>query len=494
MRRLGLFALGLLLSFSVWAQSTTTTNLYVNGAPLKVNSLVLTVTTDNVPTCTWLDTLGYTTPVCLNVSEPTGGPQYYVDYTAGAGTACTHGSPCPNIQTVATTFAPTGPAQIYVKGNGYLNLTSGTLNGSAGNEIVISPWPGDNTPTNLTAQSGCASNNANTISGANIHNLIIDGGPSNLIKFVGSGCTSSQNGYDIIINVNNVIVHRVRMDGAAGSGPIIGFATGASAAHLKVINSEIYNSGYYGAYIGGGSGCPGGTNAFSDVSFINNIIRSVDGRGIQYEPRVSGSTGGQDSGNVFRHVGYNTSGFSSISDALTYADACGQKIDTHDAFNNLGYDLGGGLIYAGSSGSSMHFYNNSVDSWANATPVTTNSHGITCGSAGSSGNPGCTPEVYNNIFEDQVNSGVTPINNFTFCSTCTSHNDCPTAGTCGTNAVHDTTSAAAYVSTSTSSPNFLRTKSTSLAAGGGVNTSPVVTIDYAGVTRTVPYDIGAYSH
>lgn len=442
-----------------------------------------TIKNDDSAGCTvnFLDSLTYTKPPCYQVSVPDEASvsnKYYVNFTSGSGSTCSQGSPCGDISSVGGKAGTSGgPAVIYVKGNGYLNLTASQLAGSSGNEIVVKPWPSDSTPTVLTAQSGCNISNANTIAGANTHHIIFDGGPDMLIRFVGSGCTSSQNGYTLVVKSNNITMWRVRCNANDSGGPCLGPATSATTDAFRWINGEIYGATrYYGVYTGGGATCDavsGGDTSHTNMEFRNSVFRQIDGRGIQIEPRASSSGIIIDS-NVFHGIGYNNSGTSSISGAVQPADAClpnGQDITDGVVSNNLMWDLGGGGVMMFVDGATWEVYNNTIWDYANQSSPTTNSHGIACTAAGA-----CSPKVHNNIILAPVQGGIEALRNGSNMDT--NDNLCESGQTCGNNALTGT-AASAFDST-TDGASFLH------PSGNALNNCLIKTeaeFDYLGVDR-----------
>ena len=84
----------------------------------------------------WLDTLTYTKPTFMPLAVPDESGvanKYYVDMSNGSGSACTQSAPCASIAAVSGKPGTSGgPAYIYMKGNGYLNITGSTLAGCSG--------------------------------------------------------------------------------------------------------------------------------------------------------------------------------------------------------------------------------------------------------------------------------------------------------------------------------------------------------------------------
>lgn len=436
----------------------------------------------------WLDALSYTKPRFVPLAVPDEASvanKYYVDMSNGSGSTCSESSPCASLNSVSGKPGTNGgPAYIYLRGNGYLNLTSSTLAGSAGNEIVVKPWPNDSTPATMKATSGCNVSDANTIAGSATHHVIFDGGPDMLFRFVGSGCTSNQNGYTLVVRSNDITLYRVRVDANGSAGPALGPATGSGTrlSNFRFINSELYGaSRYYGVYTGGGTGCSAGDTSHTNLEFRNSIFRNIDGRGIQVEPR-SNSSGVIIDGNAFHDVGYNRSGSSSISGAVQIANACGGTTTGVVVSNNLMWDLGGGgvLVFVNvSSPSGFEVYNNTIYDYAKASPASLNSHAVTCYS------DGCKADVRNNIILSPKASGVNPLNRSSAFST--NKNLCESGTSCGSSSVSGSASTA-FKSTSSSSSSFLFPSGPALDSG---STQPLTTTDYLGKNRSNTSDVGA---
>lgn len=440
----------------------------------------------------WPDTTVYHKPAFISITVPSESGtanKYYVDMTNGSGTICSQAAPCNDITAVQGKAGTTGgPAYIYVKGNGYLNLSSGNFYGSRGSEIVVKPWPNSSTPAVWTAQAGCNRPNANTISqnGATIHDLIFDGGPNMLFTFKGSGCTGNQNGYDLVVCANDLTLYRVELDGNNSSGPVFGPAVGSGCnqQHMKMINSDITNGGnYYGVYGGGGTGCSAGDTTFTDMQFLNNVIRHADGRGIQIEPRAN-ADGLTVTGNVFYDIGYDRSGNNAgPSAAVQPAASCNGTTNHILIANNMMWNLGGGCVrvdFGGVGGAStFRILNNTCWDYAKASgTANTSSHGI--GSPSSSN----AAEVRNNIIIGDNQPGtVCALDCTRSGSFVSSANVCESsAGGCGSTSV--TATAAQAFNTTSAALNFLFPASPGPAIGAGTNLySEAVTIDFLGSAR-----------
>ena len=449
----------------------------------------------------WVDTLAYQKPRTYPLPMPDEASvanKYWVSISTGSGSACSQAAPCASLNAVAGKPGTNGdgPAYIYVKGNGYLNITASTLAGSSGNEIVIKPWPGDYTPTVWTAQGGCGIGNANTISGSGTHHVIFDGGPRMLLQFRGSACTTSQNGYTVVVNSNDITFYRVQVNANGSQGPALGIATGngVTTNNFSFINSELYGATrYYGVYTGGGATCCSGTNGHNNLVFRNSIFRNIDGRGIQLEPRGAAS-GVIVDGNVFRDVGYNRTGASiTVSSCVQPAGACCGTVKNITVTNNLAFDLGGGFASVEGGQTPYKIIGNTVYDYAKASGTpNVQMHGIGVFPSGSAA------EARNNIILKKNNAAVCAFD----CdrsgglNAASSNNICESsAGGCGPSAVNST-AVATFLSATPDSLNFLKLLGTANAVNAGTNTgsaTPGTAKDFTGKNRGLggAYDIGA---
>lgn len=438
---------------------------------------------DTVGGVNWLESLGYTRPRFINVTVPNEASspnKYYVNLSSGSGSTCSQASPCAFSGVCGKSTS--GGAYIYMKGTARLNITSCTLAGTSGTPIVIKPWPSDSTVSNMTAAGGCAFSDANQISASGMSNVIFDGGPDMLFRFTGSGCTTNQNGYTLVVNSNNITLWRVRINVNGSSGPGLGVATAATTSGFRFINSELYGATrYYGVYTGGGTACPGGTNGHTNLEFRNSIFRGIDGRGIQIEPRAS-SSGVIVDGCVFHDIGYNRNGASGgISAAVQPAGACGVNISNITISNNIGWDLGGGLIHSNGSHNGLLMYHNTAWDYGNGSPQTSASHAYGCSESG-----GCPGTARNNIALQPTGVAL-PFNRAQ--SWTTNDNLCESGSSnCGSGGISGTNAATTFVSTSTSSASFLFPKGPAL--GIAILQAGFAT-DYIGNTRSGAVDAGA---
>jgi hypothetical protein len=373
-----------------------------------------------------------------------------------------------------------GPAYIYLKGSGRLNLT-GTLFGAAGQEIVIKPWPGDTNLVTMATTGGGNVQDANIIKSPNVHHVVIDGGPNLQFNFVGSASPpSNQNAYTLVVASNFVTVARSRIRQAQGWGPALGVGTGPGTYdHIWVINNEILdvtnNAGAaYGVYTGGGTGCTANDTSHNFVYFLSNIFRNIAGNGIQVEPRNSASFT-YIQGNAF-----HDSGGPANRGAITLADACGGNMRDFFVTNNLIFNMGaGGIDFADYPNNNIQ--NNTIYNYALTSPFTLSSHAISCFS------DGCRANVQNNIILGTSAPGINPINRSSGLTT--SSNLCESGRLCGSNAKTGTASTV-FASTD---PNNIKFLTLSSAIPGVSLFSSGVTIDYRGVPRPSigPFDVGA---
>src|ERR1700741_1218364 len=382
----------------------------------------------------WVEPLNYAKPQFVPLTVPdeaTVANKYYVDFTGGSGTACTQAAPCKDLSAVSGKPGTTGgPAYIYLKGSGRLNLT-GTLFGAAGQEIVMKPWPGDANLVTMATTGGGGVADANSIKSPNVHHVVIDGGPNLQFNFIGSAAPQDQNGYTLVVASNFVTVARSRIRQGQGWGPALGVGTGPGTYdHIWIVNNEISdvtnNAGAaYGVYTGGGTGCTSGDTSHNFVYFLSNIFRNIAGNAIQVEPRNSAS-------NTFiQGNAIHDSGGPANRPAVGLASACGGSMRDFFISNNLIFNMGaGGIIF--DSFPNINVQNNSIYNYALTAPVTLSSHGISCVAAGCPGN------VQDNIILGTSAPGINPINRASGLTT--GSNLCESGRPCGSTAKTGTAS------------------------------------------------------
>lgn len=427
----------------------------------------------------WLDPLNYTKPAFYPITVPdeaTCPNKYYVDQASGSGTACSEASPCAWAGLSGKAGITGGPAYVYLKGNARLVLT-GTLYGSAGNEVVVKPWPGSSTPVVMTTTTGSSYTDANIIKSSNVHHVIIDGGPDMLFRFSGANSSSGeQNAYTLVISSNYVTVARCRVQQNNRYGPGVGIATGTGTYNnISLINNEIYDvlvssGAAYGIYIGGGTDCNANDTTANYIYVLNNIIRNIYASGVQNEPRNSASYC-YFNGNAIHDVGQHQD-----RPALDIsATACGGSFSNVWTTNNLLFNLGGGGVEIYASSSTLRVYNNTIYNFASYTPISLNSHGIT------SASDGAAATVRNNIIM-KTNNGASYVNRNSGWTA--SNNLCPS----GCN--YSQAEGSLFAST-TDGSTYLTLTSGATAIGNGYDLSGTFTESYFGDTRSVPFDIGA---
>jgi hypothetical protein len=439
----------------------------------------------------WLDSAGYTKPAFYPISVPDEASvanKYYIDLTSGSGLTCSQASPCAGFNQVAGKAGTNGgPAYVYLKGSGRLDINGITINGSSGNEIVIKPWPGATAAVTMTTTGSCTVGGANLISGPNVHHLILDGGPSMLFRFTGANCTG-ENGYTLVVQSSNIKIARVRVTQGAGGGPAYGpgVGSGTYVNSVYLINSEIYDvtnnfGAAYGVYSGGGTGCAAGNTGHDDLRFINNIIRNIYNNAIQIEPRDFGSNTYIE-GNAI-HTIATTGG---DRNAITVTDACSGTLTNTFIRNNLFFNMGFGAIGFDSIGgtSGMQVISNTIYDYAQVQTETLLSHGIT------SYTDGEAATVHNNILvNSNSNSGVFACNRTSGWTV--SHNligdpitACGTSGRTGT-------AAGTFQSINSADSTFLWLRNTGNAFGTGLSVN--LSVDYLGQPRLLDLatEIGA---
>lgn len=439
-------------------------------------------------TVNFLDPFTYTKPAYIDATtyapiDTTPANTYYVNLSAGSngtGTCIGSGNPCNSLNSLSGKTT-TGGTVVYLKGNGRMDITSGTFAGSTGDHIYIQPWPSDSTPTVLTAAGGCTTTAANRLDSSGWHHILWDGGPDMLLRFVGSGCTGNQNGYDAWFNSDNLVFWRTRFDAANSGGPAVGLAVneGANTSSVYFINVEVYNANnYYGFYMGGGATCvEASSTVLSDIKILGSIIRQVDGRPIQIEPRDN-SSGVVVAWNAIHDVGWGVN-TGSISAATNPADACGGTTENVDIFANLGWNLGAGgasLFQSTSTDAGQRVMFNTYWDYAKAAATAqTQSHGITGPTSGTNNG---TVEG-NIVIDDNGNpAGLEPIH---FVGGYVTNDNVCDASPCGSTPVSTTaTEGNIFDSIDPNASNFLHPAG---AALGNCLVRAGFEIDYLGANR-----------
>jgi hypothetical protein len=437
----------------------------------------------------WLDPLGYTKPAFYPVTIPnTPANVYYVSMQGGSGSTCSQGSPCAWAGVNGKAGTQGGPAYIYLKGPTGTSTSWGmptTLYGSAGNEIVIMPWPGDSTVWSFRPM---------WIEGTSYHNIIIDGGPNLQFKalpLTGYG-EGNSNGININLNSNYITFARIQGDARQGNG-VVGVARNYGVVTgTKFINCEFYDttdpplSGSPLMYPGGGNNCEGQASTVNDFSLINSILRDAGPEGIEINPRTN-AIGGLITGNAFHNVGKESCNVDwNCRPPIILTMACTTGIVSgYTVSNNIMWDTGAGCIHMDTPGGAHLIYNNTCWNYSvNASarlnrPAAINSYS----------NYSNVATVRDNIliYSPQNGAAFANSNGYTI-----SNNECLTGVSCGTSAQTDSV-VNTFISTDPNSADFLKIKSSAKAVNNGYATG--VATDYLGYTRNVgALDIGAFEY
>jgi hypothetical protein len=456
---------------------------------LSLAALALLPSICGAATVNWLDTLNYQKPAPLVVNEPSESTnnKYWIDLTSGSGSTCSQASPCGSMDSVlGKTGLNGGPAIIYVKGTGSYSWFNDTVSGSGDvdcrttactNWILVKPWPAG-TP-GCAAECVATFNGDSNMNSTSVNHVIFDGGPNLKFHFVSNGASST---YVNHIITSYVIIYRTTMN-CTTSG-VEGWAVGDSAvaSHIYFINNEFYGCASTGDQVSAVYVGPGAGGGYTDFVFQNNIVRDMGGEGIEVNPRVT-SDGATITGNVFHTIGYTTCGTSWLCrPAITIAIQSGGGNNNSVITNNVMWDISSGCFWDRGGGTPASiFENNTCYDYGKGTPSGNNPN-----PEGVSG-PG-SGTVTNNLFVPT--NGTAPIGAG---SNTGNTNGCPSGLSCLTSKVNFTTTD--FLSTSTSSRNFLKIGVSSPAKDAGTTVS-AVTIDFMSKTRPVNsvYDIGAYEY
>ncbi|MGE0789800.1 MAG: right-handed parallel beta-helix repeat-containing protein [Sandaracinaceae bacterium] len=415
----------------------------------------------------FLDPLGYAKPRGIAIAMPdeaTCPNRYYVDFDAGSGSACTESAPCREMRDlIGKPGLSGGPAYVYLRGSGLFYLYEDTFYGSAGNEIVIRPWPGAGL-VSLQSTSGTG----NTLDG-DIHHVILDGGPDLELELV----THDAPRYGLTIRADDVTVYRTRFRAGSHDGPLVDIGSFTTVRDVRFINCEFFDADnvdgaqqnmYWGP--GAGSTIEGGL-------VQNCIFRQLGGEAIELNPRVSLDDVVIE-GNAIHDVGKRTcSGGFNCRPAITIdGPSVGGESRHVTIQNNLMWDLGSGGVWDRSGTSFVVIQNNTVFDFGRGGSSDPNPEGISGYSDGGRGT------VRNNIV--YAPNGTAPLDGSSFTLTSNLCSGCAVAWS-------NTT----FVSTDEDTAEFLR-----LAAGSpAIDAAATVelTRDYFGEPRPVgaSVDIGA---
>jgi hypothetical protein len=457
----------------------------------------------------WLDTLAYTKPAFypLTVPDETTSDKYYVDLASGSDSAncTTTGTPCLTMNGLAgKAYSPLRGgasigAYVYLKGNGYFNLTT-SFYGASGKEIVIKPWPGDSTTVYTFTAANCTTSSGPNHIGSNddptsVSYVIIDGGPNLQFKFRGYSSTGCNINYSGGVNLNGSYntVYRCQFTGnGQNNQDLMGIGnsqTGDTFNNLYLINNEWHTGNTYtgsadsdqnyGVYAGGGSSCSAGSSGstLANLKFINNIFRDLGSLGVQVEPR-NASTGLTIEGNAFHNLGKHSCGGNwHCRPAIAVTDSCGGNQTGIIIRNNLIWDVAsaGMWLYGGSG----VIYNNTIYKWYQGDVDDAFNEAI----AGWNSLSGFT--VRNNMFDSAGNGQLI----FRQTPGTSTNNMCESGKSCGSSS-QTYVAAAAVQSTDENNLNFMRIKTASPAIDHGYTTG-VTSYYYGSGTRTGTLDIGA---
>jgi hypothetical protein len=448
----------------------------------------------------WLDSLTYTKPAFVPITSPdeaTCPNKYYVDFTNGSGSTCSQGSPCKAITTLAGKSGMSGgPAYVYVKGNGRFTISGVTFYGSAGNEIVIKPWPGDTTTVYLF--TGPSSTSWNQIgnynsSSANIHHIIVDGGPNLQFDFINAG-SDYNNSTGFATFASDITIARCRFRAPTAPGalmsPCSSYDYDYTCNNNQIINNEFYDGMHiaqgsdseqnYGIYAGNLGPCESNAIAITNMTIKNNIFRNLGSLGIQIEPRKS-VNGAIIEGNAFHDLGQLSCGSRwHCRPAISIADSCGATHTNGIIQNNLMWNIASSCVwqFTPNSGGNNQIVNNTCYNYGTGSPQDESTTGF------SSYNNTGKAIIRNNIILATSNN---PLDGSSWGTV--TNNLCLTGKSCGTSSQTDSI-VNTFISTSTSSASFLRIPDTSKAVDHGYATG-VTTYYFGSGTRSGTIDIGA---
>lgn len=456
------------------------------------------------PLVHWIDPLSYSKPVGVSISEPaTGGNEYWVDLTSGAGSTCSMASPCDDMDDViGKTGINGGPAVIHVKGTGGMSWFNDTVQGTGDNDcrtasctnwILVTTWPAGST--------GCSSECTGTFTGnsnmnsSTVNHVIFDGGPDLKIRLNSTGSTGQ---YVHNINSNWFVIYRTQMF-CTGANNQLGWQIGSTtvAQHVKFINNEFYGCDATGDQISSVYLGPGTGGGYSDFVFQNNIVRDMFGDGIEVNPRAS-STGITITGNLFHHDGIGTcttyipappSGWN-CRPAITMANQGPGNGNTDTVItNNVMFHTGSGCIWDRGAGTNAAIIEgNTCYDYAvgDGRALDPNPEGITDISGG-----GTSAAVRNNIIYTANQTSISNPLGASYPNA--NHNACASGKTCGSSSQVWTTGN--WLSISSASSDFLKIGSGSIARDAGATGIPL-TFDYMLNPRpqNTLYDIGAFEY
>lgn len=427
----------------------------------------------------WLDPLQYQKPAFVAIQVPdeaatcAAGRCWYVDLSAGSGSACTSASPCAMSGLSGKAGLAGGPAYIYVRstgGNGDW-LSVGSVFGSPNSPVVVKFWAGGT--INLTA---------NNLQLDSQHDIIWDGGPT--LGFKGTHNGASDTSFFVHVRgADNLTFYRTQWDGAnALTAGIFDLASYSTVDGFRLINSEFYNfynTGSQAAAIYAGPG--GSSTVITHTEVRGNIFRNFACEVLEINPHGGYADALTIDGNVFHHAGMGCCSQAwACRPPITIAGMNGGETRNYSITNNLIWDTGASCIFNRSSGpgfidnNTCYDYNNPAGS-----QTSPDTEGITISG---------TVTLRNNAIYDP--GGSNPIAGTPAVST---NNLCGPGKSCGGSS--QTWTAGTVLSTDSNQADFLTIGAGSPAVDSGVAVSGV-TMDYSGSPRPqgAAYDIGAYEY
>lgn len=441
----------------------------------------------------WLDPLGYQKPqfVPIEVPDEASCPnKYYVDLSAGSNGSGTSSSPFNTFNSLGGKPGMSGgPAYVYVRGSGafqrYLNSGIPDLRGSAGNEIVIKPWPG------FTAT---LTYNYITTGTGTFQHIIWDGGQDMGFVFL-AGSNSYEGAWNFKYeggndNLSHWTFYRTQWRCGTGSGQL--FAALGRSLYMNFINNEFYDcnagSNDFGHqfYLSGASNSGswpndcGSGNLCACIGYVfkNNIFRD-NNNGLEINMRNSPAPYQIDGlvieGNALHNIGKGLCGTNwACRPAITFSNTSNgePKWRGVSVKNNIIWDTASGAIWTRAG--NPEIYNNSITSWGAGQGSIFN-QGI-----GGAGYPG-PATVKNNLIYD---GNKDPFDASPFTA---SNNLCASGKSCGSSG--QIWSANTVLSIDNGSSNFLKIGSNSEALDHGTATG--TTESYFGIARSGVIDIGA---
>ena len=339
------------------------------------------------------------------------------------------------------------------------------MSGSEGNEIVIVPSGG-------LVRFSSDSTHATVVQGANVHNVIIDGGADLDIEFY--VCDPNHVKYALTIRADDITVRRCRFRAGECKGILVDVGSFVTVDNVNFYNCEFYDSNsnqgtqqnmYWG---------PGDPSTITNCSVKNCIFRDLGGEGIELNIRTLMSNM-VISGNIFHNIGKQTCYDTfACRPAITVSRiAVDDIVQDVYIYNNIMWDLGASGIYARAGEDRLYIYDNTIYDYANnpeGSPYPGDQEGVS-----DYGTPDSTAWVVNNIIYDP--DGTAAFDSGPY------------------NKLTNLTTNPPFISVDPTSGDFLKIGTNSAAYNTGTDVysdgSLPVTTDFEGDTITVRNDIGA---